>query len=309
LVTPASLSVLFLPYVNNNLILAVLNVFGLFWSTLLTSILLYRLSPWHPLAKYPGPFICKLTKFYLAFLSLRGRQHIYYSQLHKKYGDVVRVGPNELSICNVNAVAPLMGPNGLEKGPFWSGRIPVQPVKPLVTIVDKTEHARRRRSWTRAFSTTALKGYEGLVKERSLQLVDSLASKNLKETQDLTQWFAYFAHDVIMDLAFGGSSEMMRDGDLEGFWDALEGGLKEALFMSHVPWLGSIAFSVPGIANNIKVFRSRAKNCARRRVKEGTAYKDLFYYLNDEDNLATIKPTMSEVMSDGMRKLACRCRS
>ena len=27
------------------------------------------------------------------------------------------LGPNELSICNVDAVTPLMGPNGLEKGP------------------------------------------------------------------------------------------------------------------------------------------------------------------------------------------------
>ena len=110
-------------------------MFGLFWSSLITSILVYRASPWHPLAKYPGPLICKLTKYHLAFLSLSGKQYLYYSELHKKYGDVVRIGaprnhyqyqyprssifsgPNELSICNVDAVTPLMGPNGLEKGP------------------------------------------------------------------------------------------------------------------------------------------------------------------------------------------------
>ena len=27
------------------------------------------------------------------------------------------LGPNELSICNLEAVIPLMGPHGLEKGP------------------------------------------------------------------------------------------------------------------------------------------------------------------------------------------------
>ena len=82
---------LYLPHANSP-ILAALNVFSLFWSTLIISILVYRASPWHPLAKYPGPFICKLTKFHLAFHSVWGKQYIYYSQLHKKYGDVVRIG-------------------------------------------------------------------------------------------------------------------------------------------------------------------------------------------------------------------------
>jgi hypothetical protein len=108
-------------------------IFSLFWSTLATSILVYRVSPWHPLAKYPGPLLCKLTKFYLAYLCLDGKQYLYYDELHRKYGDVVRigqsyilhtlnslssfVGPNELSIRNVDSVAPLLGPNGCQKGP------------------------------------------------------------------------------------------------------------------------------------------------------------------------------------------------
>ena len=72
---------------------------------------------------------------------------------------------------------------------------------PLITIVDKTEHTRRRQFWTRGFTITAIKGYEGFVKNRSLQLIDTLASKNLKETQNLTEWFAFFAYDLMMDLA------------------------------------------------------------------------------------------------------------
>lgn len=129
------------------------------------------------------------------------------------------LGPNELSICTVEAVMPLMGPHGLEKGPckfyqfefillfsfsfviVWSGRVPSHEAMPLVTIVDKTEHTRRRQFWARGFTITAIKGYEGLVKNRSLQLIDTLTSKNLMETQDLTEWSAYFAYDLMMDLA------------------------------------------------------------------------------------------------------------
>ena len=77
----------------------------------------------------------------------------------------------------------------------WSGRVPAgQTVHSLIAMVDKTEHARRRRAWTRGLATAALKDYEVMVKNRSLQLVDTLASNNLKETQNLTEWFAFFAY-------------------------------------------------------------------------------------------------------------------
>ena len=91
LAIPAFLTFLYLPHAGS-IVQAAVKVFGLFWSTLTTSILVYRVSPWHPLAKYPGPLICKLTKIHFAYVSLGGKQFIYFSDLHKKFGDVVRIG-------------------------------------------------------------------------------------------------------------------------------------------------------------------------------------------------------------------------
>ena len=54
---------------------------------------------------------------------------------------------------------------------------------------------------------------------------------------------------------------------------------RELFFMSHVPWLSSITFFVPGFLKNLKAFRANGKDCARRRVKEGSTRKDLFYHL------------------------------
>jgi len=66
--------------------------FGTFLATLLGSISQYPLSPLHPLAKYPGPTRCKLTKIWMAWISFGGRAHIYYKNLHDKYGPIVRIG-------------------------------------------------------------------------------------------------------------------------------------------------------------------------------------------------------------------------
>lgn len=74
------------PWVNGPLHL------GLFLSFLLSSIALYRVSPLHPLSKYPGPVICKLSKIWAAWLSHQGKIHSYYNSLHKIYGPIVRIG-------------------------------------------------------------------------------------------------------------------------------------------------------------------------------------------------------------------------
>ncbi|KAH9481467.1 Cytochrome P450 monooxygenase FCK2 [Psilocybe cubensis] len=294
---PSALSALYLPHAVS-LAWAALTVFPLFWTSLLTSILIYRLSPWHPLAQYPGPLLCKVSKFYLAFRSLNGKQYIYYDQLHEKYGNVVRIGPNELSICDANAIQPLLGNTGLPKGQFWDGRIPEsEVVKPLIAIRDKTEHTRRRRPWTRAFSTNALKGYEELVVKRSTQLVDSLAAE--KGVTNLAKWISFFTYDIMSDLAFGGGSEMMAQGDVTGLWHLLEGGQKNAVFMSHVPWLGRLFFRYPKFAAELKAFRAHARSRAVVRKNEGSAYKDIFHHLMDEDGVASERPTAVEVTSDG----------
>ena len=91
LAIPAYLTLLYLPHAGST-VLAAVRVFSLFWFTLVTSILVYRVSPWHPLAKYPGPLLCKLTKFHLAFFAFGGKQYLYYYELHQKYGHVVRIG-------------------------------------------------------------------------------------------------------------------------------------------------------------------------------------------------------------------------
>lgn len=80
--------------------LALLASFSLFYVTLFTSIILYRLSPWHPLAKYPGPILARITKLWGAVIMINGKNHVRFKQLHEKYGPYVRVGkdPNRLFI-------------------------------------------------------------------------------------------------------------------------------------------------------------------------------------------------------------------
>ena len=109
--------------------------FAAYWSGLVFFTLAYRLSPFHPLAKHPGPFLARTSKWWAAYLSGTGDQHRYIKRLHDRYGDVVRIGsnrhlpleisltydalsgPNELSIRDASLIHPVLGQGGLRKGP------------------------------------------------------------------------------------------------------------------------------------------------------------------------------------------------
>jgi hypothetical protein len=80
------------------------------------SVITYRLSPFHPLSSFPGPWHLRISKLINAWIYSKGRQHEIFRQLHKQYGEIVRVGPNELSICEVSAVKSVLGSEGLPKG-------------------------------------------------------------------------------------------------------------------------------------------------------------------------------------------------
>lgn len=49
-----------------------------------------------PMAAFPGPFAAKFTKIWRAYAAYRGQWHREIVELHRQYGNVVRIGPNEL---------------------------------------------------------------------------------------------------------------------------------------------------------------------------------------------------------------------
>lgn len=53
---------------------------------------IYRVSPFHPLASYPGPWLWHLSSLRLAYISYLGKRHLILDDLHRRYGPFVRIG-------------------------------------------------------------------------------------------------------------------------------------------------------------------------------------------------------------------------
>ena len=63
------------------------------------------------LSKYPGPFLASLTDWWRFFDVYGRRAEVTQIALHKKYGDVVRLGPNLLSFADPKALKTIYGLN------------------------------------------------------------------------------------------------------------------------------------------------------------------------------------------------------
>jgi len=96
--------------------------------------------------------------------------------LHEQYEDVVRIGPNKVSICSAEAVLQVTGGNSLAKGQSYlttaSGNAQVE--TSLISIRDHSDHTMRRWLWNKAFSVAALKGYQSAVYVRLDELLSRL---------------------------------------------------------------------------------------------------------------------------------------
>ena len=69
-----------------------LAIHALYLATITASVVLYRISPIHPLSGYPGPLVYKTTKLAGVCAALSGKQHILLKRMHEEYGPIVRIG-------------------------------------------------------------------------------------------------------------------------------------------------------------------------------------------------------------------------
>ncbi|KXH31815.1 L-ornithine-N5-monooxygenase [Colletotrichum simmondsii] len=80
-----------------------------YFAGLVTSIVVYRLV-FHPLRRFPGPVPAKMMKPYIMWLNRDWKLHEKYLEMHDNHGDFVRVGPNDISVVNLDAITNIHGP-------------------------------------------------------------------------------------------------------------------------------------------------------------------------------------------------------
>lgn len=132
-------------------------------------------------------------------------------KLHAKYGEVVRISPDELSFIGASAWKDIyMARPGLPKPTFGMLETP-NGVWTMATVPDPENHQRQRKIVSHAFSERALKEQEYIIQRYSDLLISRLHDQN--EDLDLCKWIHFASFDVMGELSFGESFHCLENAE------------------------------------------------------------------------------------------------
>ncbi|KAJ5899410.1 hypothetical protein N7495_004154 [Penicillium taxi] len=194
---------------------------------------------YHPLHRVPGPFIAKFSNIWIGLGARRGKKFDLIDKAHRKYGKVVRIGFNHVSIADEKGLNVVYGHgNGFlkEYAPhlhrFRRRRANslnsyyyeafVARTYGMFNVRDRAEHTRKRKIISHAFSPRSVAEFEPHMAanlQRWVVQLDRIATSEPPTAKNggfsrynAMPWFSYLAFDIIGDLAFGSPFGMVNKG-------------------------------------------------------------------------------------------------
>ncbi|KAJ0280391.1 hypothetical protein COL940_006213 [Colletotrichum noveboracense] len=231
-----------------------------------SSLFVYR-AGFHRLNSFNGPWMARMSNLYITRRALK-KLHLYseVQDLHNTYGDIVRIGPTELSINNSKAIMPIHSNRSpCTKGP-WYGVL--HPMYSLQLVRDKQEHSVRRKAWD------PLRDYEFRVANYTNQLLDQIEAHRGKPF-NIADWFNFYSFDVMGDLAFGKTFGMLKEGIKHYFMTSLHTDMQAIGSFSHMLWLFPIFKNTPILNANNKRFWKFVTSQVDERIAKPDVYKRL----------------------------------
>ncbi|KAL9001858.1 MAG: hypothetical protein Q9188_005177 [Gyalolechia gomerana] len=167
----------------------------------------------------PGPFVARFSNLWLLYQARRGRRYQAVDAAHKKYGTLVRIQPDHVSVADSEAIPIIYShTSGWTKSEYYDAFVSIR--RGLFNTRDRAEHSRKRKAVSHTFSAKSISQFEPFIEANLQELVKQWnrlsdratgAGKDFAE-MDCLHWFNYTAFDIIGDLAFGAPFGMVSKG-------------------------------------------------------------------------------------------------
>jgi hypothetical protein len=199
------------------------------------------------LNKYPGPLVAAYTDWWRFAESWSRATHFTHQSLHRKHGDIVRLGPNSLSFADPKALSVIYGFNkGMIKSDFYPVQQPIAKgvrIHSLFSTTDEEYHAKYRRCVNGAFAMTNLRGYEPLVDSTTDAFVEQTIKRYCGSDKECNfyRWLQFYALDVMGELTWSKRMGFLDDDqDVGNVCKSMAANLAYAGPIGQMPWLDLI---------------------------------------------------------------------
>ncbi|OJI95887.1 hypothetical protein ASPVEDRAFT_156755 [Aspergillus versicolor CBS 583.65] len=161
-----------------------------------------------PLRPIPGPKLFALTKWRLACEDYRGTRTTFMQVLHEKYGDAVRVGPNEVAFNSLSALRAIYGAGTVFQRSSFYRMFDAYGRQNMFSVSSGRDHRDRKKLLNHAYSKSTVLSPRNasMVQEKAAQFMD-LIEKEADDTGRLEIFAAlhYFSLDSITKFLYGKS--------------------------------------------------------------------------------------------------------
>lgn len=168
---------------------------------------------WTPLRKVPGPWYSGLSGMRLSWSVFAKNRIHYVHDLHRRFGPIVRIGPNEVDVAEPYAAREIhrMG-SKFTKAPFYALLSP-GPVDNIFNFRDPKLHSARRRLYARGFTLESLrKEWEPMIYEIAQSAVRKIKEEATTGDAEIMGWFTLMANETVCRLTFGGGAGTVEHG-------------------------------------------------------------------------------------------------
>ena len=157
----------------------------------------------HPLRHIPGPQLTKYTSLWLYYHAFIGDQCTVTHKLHRKYGPVVRIGPNEIDISKGEALGPLyIDSGGFEKSSYYSN-LDIDGHASIFSTLTLAQRAPSSKAVLPLFSTGSIReGTETIAKYADTMIDRMRVEQKSGAPVDVLQLARSFALDVVCAYLF-----------------------------------------------------------------------------------------------------------
>lgn len=189
--------------------------------TLLLFWLVSTAVSWWRLRHVPGPFVASVSWLWAPYLVLRGRGREFLKL--RKYGSVVRTGPNAVVIDDPQALRQLNGARSLANRGTWYSPTKMDPHQAATfSSLEIGPHDRLKAKAAAGYSgRDGGVDFEAGVDRLTRRLIDAIRSRHLSQggddlvEVDFAHLIRYFTLDLITDVGYGQSFGFLDGKDDE----------------------------------------------------------------------------------------------
>lgn len=170
---------------------------------------------WHPLAVYPGPYWASLSDLWNAKTFWSGQHPYRLTELHEKYGPVVRFGPNRLSFTSQDAINTIFvkGFKTMPKTEFYD-TFGSKQYPNLFNATDMAHHSQRRRALLKLFRPQNVAKWDEKVDKHINAFRDKVRKfSSTGEAFNLKKSIYLLCCDIVGDLMYGRDLGALESGE------------------------------------------------------------------------------------------------